>query len=219
MATTTQRRSRPRGESRRCEILDAALQVFLESGYNGATIDLVVAKANASKATIYNHFGGKEGLFAAIVKERTEHVLSCLFVQDISGMDVPAALSQIARQLLTATMTPDALGIYRLILAEGMRFPDLARTFYRLGPEQVTAHLARILVDWRERGLVTVNDPECTASQFLTVVLGEMHLRAVAGLLPVDLEAAIERNVCNAVELFWKGIRRENRSAPLQPGL
>ncbi|MBK1842681.1 TetR/AcrR family transcriptional regulator [Azospirillum sp. YIM B02556] len=211
MVTTTQRRSRPRGESRRCEILDAALQVFLESGYNGATIDLVVAKANASKATIYNHFGGKDGLFSTIVKERTEHILSCIFVQDISDMDVPTALSQIARQLLTATMTPDALGIYRLILSEGVRFPELAQTFYRIGPEQITAHLARILVGWRERGLIVVDDPECTASQFLTIVLGEMHLRAVAGLLPADLEAAIDRNVCNAVELFWRGIRREDR--------
>lgn len=213
MDMTPQRRCRPRGESRRSVILDVALHVFLENGYSGATIDLVVARANASKATIYSYFGGKEGLFTAIVEERTEQIISCLLTQDFSDADVPVALSQIARRLVMASMTPEAIGIYRLILSEGFRFPDVARTFYRLGPDRVTGHLARILADWRNRGLIAVEDPEVAATQFLTVALGELRVRAVAGLPPDDLDAAIECNVRNAVEPFWCYVRPGNLHA------
>lgn len=207
MASMTPRRCRPRGESRRSEILDAALHVFLGNGYSGATIDLVVARANASKATIYSHFGGKEGLFTAIVEERTEQIISCVFAQDFSDTDVPVALAQIGRLLSMATMTPEAIGIYRLILSEGFRFPDVARTFYRLGPERVTGRFARMLADWHDCGQIAVESPELAASQFLTLVLGDLHLRTVAGLPPNDLDAAVERNVRSAVELFWCHVR------------
>src|SRR5258708_9688479 len=67
-ATATVRRPRPRGEIRRSQILDAATEVFLENGYGGAPIDLVVERAGASKATVYSFFGGQEGLFPTIVE-------------------------------------------------------------------------------------------------------------------------------------------------------
>jgi len=212
MAKTTQKRCRSRGQSRRAEILDAALRVFLHSGYRGATIDLVVSQANASKATIYSYFGGKDGLFIAIVKERTEQVVSDLFADDgfdtrnVGDAEVPVILTQIARRLLAASLAPDALGIYRLILSEGIHFPDIARTFYRLGPDRATGRLARLLKGWNDRGLIAVDDPDRTAHQFLIITLGDLHLRGVAGLLPKDLNAAMDRNVHEAVEFFRKNV-------------
>ncbi|KAA5604070.1 TetR/AcrR family transcriptional regulator [Roseospira marina] len=204
-----QRRGRARGESRRAEILDAALRIFLRSGYKGATIDLVVSEANASKATVYSYFGGKEGLFISILEERTEHVLSDLFAQDmidphaIGAADVPGVLEQIARRLLTASLAPEALGIYRLVLSEGRHFPEVARTFYRLGPDRARRRLARILTTWREHGWIVVDDPDRTARHFLTIALGDLHLRGVAGLLPDDLDAAIDDHVKEALAFFW----------------
>ena len=65
MNPATLRRLRPRGHTRRAQVLDAATKVFIENGYGAATIDLVVSRAGASKATIYSFFGGKEGLFTA----------------------------------------------------------------------------------------------------------------------------------------------------------
>jgi AcrR family transcriptional regulator len=67
--------------------------VFLENGYAGATIDLVVARAGASKATIYSFFGGKEGLFSAIVAERAERVLTGFPDGDIENVDARTALA------------------------------------------------------------------------------------------------------------------------------
>src|ERR1700736_3251241 len=86
------RRSRPRGEVRRSQILDAAAQVFLENGYGGATIDLVIERAGASKATVYSFFGGKDGLFAAIVEERVERILAAFGGPHVAHSDVLPAL-------------------------------------------------------------------------------------------------------------------------------
>ena len=207
------RRSRPRGEVRRSQILDAAAQVFLEHGYGGATIDLVVERAGASKATVYSFFGGKEGLLAAIVEERCERILSAFADPAAIGSDIRSALAHIARRYMEVAMAPDGIGLWRLIIAEGVRFPELARTFYRLGPERTSAQLAGMLSLWRERGLIRLEDPQLAAVQFFDAVCGDLHLRAMAGIAPKNLPAALRRSIDHAVEVLWSGIRADRRPA------
>jgi AcrR family transcriptional regulator len=205
--TATVRRTRPRGEIRRAQILDAATKVFLENGYGGATIDLVIERAGASKATVYSFFGGKDGLFAAIVEERVERVLAAFIDPEVAQADVRSALAHIARRYMEVLMAPDAVGLFRLIIAEGVRFPELVRTFHRLGPDRTYAHLAGMLTVWRKRGLIRLEDPEFAAMQFLNAVSGELHRRAMAGIVPKDLSAAIQRSIDHTVHIFWNGIR------------
>jgi AcrR family transcriptional regulator len=210
-ATATVRRTRPRGEIRRAQILDAAVEVFLENGYGGATIDLVVERAGASKATVYSFFGGKDGLFAAIVEERCERILSAFGDPEVVDHDVLSALGHIAQRYMEVVMAPDVVGFYRLIIAEGARFPELARTFHRLGPDRTNAHLAGMLSVWRDRGLVSLDDPQLAAVQFFHSVSGDLHLRAMAGIIPKNLRAAIQRSIDRAVDVFWNGIKVDRR--------
>jgi AcrR family transcriptional regulator len=100
LTTAIVRRTRPRGEIRRSEILDAATEVFLENGYGGATIDLVVERAGASKATVYSFFGGKDGLFAAIVEERVERIVAAFGDPEVVHSDVRHALAHIAERYM-----------------------------------------------------------------------------------------------------------------------
>src|SRR3981081_3023830 len=172
-ATATVRRTRPRGEIRRAQILDAAVEVFLENGYGGATIDLVVARAGASKATVYSCVGVKDGLFAAIVEERVERILSAFGDPEVVHSDVLHALAHIARRYMEVVMAPSAGGFSLLIIAEGVRFPELARTFYQLGPDRTNAHLAGMLSVWRERVLIRLDDPELAAGQFFNAGSGD----------------------------------------------
>jgi AcrR family transcriptional regulator len=206
-ATATVRRTRPRGAVRRSQILDAATEIFLENGYGGATIDLVVERAGASKATVYSFFGGKDGLFAAIVEERVERIVSAFGDPEVVHSDALHALAHIARRYMEVVMAPDAVGFNRLIIAEGIRFPELARTFFQLGPERTQAHLAGMLSVWRARGLIRLDDPQIAAVQFLDSVGGDLHRRAMAGILPKNLRAAIQRSIDHAVKVFWNGIK------------
>jgi AcrR family transcriptional regulator len=200
-------RSRPRGETRRAQILDGATAIFLEYGYSGATIDLVVARIGASKATIYSFFGGKEGLFSALIEERTEHILAGFKDIEIGTVDVRKGLAHFARQYMDVVMSPDAIELYRLILAEGPRFPDLVKSFYRIGPDRVTARVAKDLRLWAQHGRISADDPDRIAAQFLDTVRGELHVRVMAGLRPDDLAEAINSNIDNAVRTFWRAIR------------
>jgi AcrR family transcriptional regulator len=189
------------------QILDAALAVFLEHGYARATIELVVQRAGASKATIYSFFGGKEGLFEALVDERVELILAGF--PDIDGgiINVRAALANIAQRYMDVVMAPDAVALWRLIVAEGPRFPELVKDVYRVGNDRVAARLAKALRTWATQGRVRPVDPDRIATQFLAVVRGDLHLRALAGLLPDELERAIRRKVRDAVETFWPALR------------
>jgi AcrR family transcriptional regulator len=206
MTAAPPRRSRPRGVTRRAQILDAATAVFLENGYAGATIDLVVARAGASKATIYGFFGGKEGLLTAIVAERAARILAGFPDGETGSVDVRTALADIARRYMDVVMRPDAIGLYRLILAEGPRLPGLVENLYRVGQDRVTASLAKALRSWARRKRISTDDPERIATQFLDTVRGELHLRVMAGLPPDDLAEAIENNIEQAVRTFWRAI-------------
>src|SRR5258708_18904158 len=179
-ATATMRRTRPRGEVRRSQILDAATEIFLENGYGGATIDLVVERAGASKATVYSFFGGKDGLFAAIVEERVERILAAFGDPEVVHSDVRHALVHIAERYMEVAMAPDAVGLWRLIIAEGTRFPALARTFYQLGPDRTNAHLAGMLSAWRERGRISLDQPELAAAQGRNPRDCALHRRALS---------------------------------------
>jgi AcrR family transcriptional regulator len=204
---TAVRRTRPRGEPRRVELLDAATAVFLEHGYANATIELVVARAGASKSTIYSFFGDKEGLFSALIEERAERILAGLADLEIGGRDVRSGLTHIARQYMDVVMSPDAIGLYRLIVAEGARFPDLVNSFYRIGESRVMGCVAKALRIWAEHGHINVQDPERLATQFLDMVRGELHLRVMAGLAPADLPEAIRGNIVHAVGTCGQALR------------
>src|SRR3546814_7792021 len=69
MAETRKAGRSRRQDERREKILQAATEVFFKSGFAGASIDEVIAKVGGSKRTIYDYFGNKEELFAAIVRE------------------------------------------------------------------------------------------------------------------------------------------------------
>jgi AcrR family transcriptional regulator len=197
----------PCGETPRGQILDVATAVFLEYGYAGATLDLVAARAGASKGTIVSFFDGKEGLFNALIEERADCVLARLRSFEILDADVPRALANAARRYMDVVMSPKAIGLHRLILAKGPRVRNVAASFHRIGQERVAVRVADALRCWAERGLVRVEDPGRIATQFLEVVRGELYLRVMAGVPPKDLAQAIDDNIESAVRIFWRVLR------------
>src|SRR4051812_15565391 len=93
-----------RGEARRAGILSAARDVFLERGFEGATLDEIVRRAGGSRTTIYEQFGGKEGLFAAIIANVCEEVVAPLLVEE--GGDLEQTLYLTGRRFLAVIMSP-----------------------------------------------------------------------------------------------------------------
>lgn len=211
MVSVIPRQTRPRGEVRRAQILEAAEAVFLEKGYAGATIDQVVKRAGASNASIYNFFGGKDGLFSAIVEEYSGHLLESFQTIDIDAATVPEALAQIGRHYMDVALAPDAVALSRLVLAEGTRFPELVHTCYQLGLDRIVERIAEIFTTWCSRGIAIMDDPALTAVQFLDAVGGRPLQRAMAGLPADGSSDAIEYSIQNAVRIFSTAIRGQGQ--------
>jgi AcrR family transcriptional regulator len=71
-----QRRVRMSGQERREQLLDVGRAVFAERGFEGASIEEIAQRANITKPVVYEHFGGKEGLYAVIVDREVQNLLS-----------------------------------------------------------------------------------------------------------------------------------------------
>jgi TetR/AcrR family transcriptional repressor of mexJK operon len=200
----TVRTPQVRGEAKRDEIVQAALTVFLDHGYLGASVDEIAAAAHASKRTVYSHFGDKEALFRDVIRSTIAPMQEALQRQlDRASRDDPRkGLRSIARGLATIILTPQVVRLRRVVVAETDRFPDLAAQWYRLGPEQTVERLAAYL---GELDGLRVRDRRVAAEQLLWLVVSEPLNRLMFAPSGTTLTAAeIERAAGHGFDLFWR---------------
>src|ERR1043166_6930143 len=108
-------------------ILEAAGQLFREHGYGAVSMDQIAREAGVSKATVYAHFESKDRLFAAMVHNACRAYAEGRLPAVTEMEDVRAALTHICREIERFLLSPKTLGIYRVIIAEGPRFPELVQ--------------------------------------------------------------------------------------------
>ncbi|SNR32691.1 transcriptional regulator, TetR family [Haloechinothrix alba] len=87
------------GTERRQQLLDVAKALFAEKGFEGASVEEIAHRANVSKPVVYEHFGGKEGIYAVVV-DRETHLLLDRMVSTLHGGHPRAMLQQAADALL-----------------------------------------------------------------------------------------------------------------------
>lgn len=194
-----------RGEARHEAILAAAAEVFLEHGFEGATLDEIVRRAGGSRATLYQRFGGKEGLFAAIIAQQCALIVEPLAsVGETSGppQDV---LVDIGIRFMETLMSPRGLGLYRTVSAEAVRFPELGVKVFESGPKPAADILAVYLRAQTSAGVLALSDPHASARHFLEMVKGDLHTRALFNVPPLPTPKEIEKSVRGAVATFLKG--------------
>jgi AcrR family transcriptional regulator len=120
-----------RKESRPAELLDAALDLFVERGYAATRLDDIAARAGVSKGTLYLYFANKEELFKALVRENIVALLD-RFRSEIAASDKPAPvlIEQFMRTWWAEFGATRLAGIAKLIMAEAGNFPEVARFFH-----------------------------------------------------------------------------------------
>lgn len=168
------RRTEARSAQKRRAILQAAREVFLKSGYPGTSMDDVAAAAGVSKVTIYNHFSDKHGLFVAVFSDaikQAEETSRSLVDQLATSVDVENDFRAFARQHITVVTQPHLIHMRRMIIAEAVRFPELAKTWHRSGPERGHATLAAQIEQLSRRGLLHAPDPLLAAQHLNYLIL------------------------------------------------
>lgn len=174
--------SGPRSSAKREAILDAAQAIFLETGYAAASMDTIAARAGVSKATIYAHFKGKTDLFGAIIRRRCERD-PAFGLRPEAGADARTTLTEVGRRLMDLFLSPEAMGMFRVVVAEAARHPDLAKAYYDAGPAAGKAVIAEIFAELARRGeLVDMPEPWRAADLFVSMLRGEFFHQDLLGL-------------------------------------
>jgi TetR/AcrR family transcriptional regulator, regulator of autoinduction and epiphytic fitness len=158
-------------------ILTGAMQEFMTCGYAAASMDRIAVAAGVSKPTLYSYFQGKEGLFTALIHQMSQ---SDRLLDEERFLEHPIrkSLQLIAIDFLDKfSGEQPLLTLFRLIIGESGRFPDLAQTFVRNFEKPVIEKLSYLFT--HHPGL-KVADPEITARFFIGSI---MHYGIVQEIL------------------------------------
>lgn len=126
-------------------IVEAATQVFLQKGFGGASMDEIAKAAGVAKQTLYGYFAGKDDLFLAIIERRREELFGD-WPKTIDGRrDIDEYLIHLGDRVAEMLFVEDTLELYRLVVAETPRFPEIGKMFFDEGVHMVIEKVARFL--------------------------------------------------------------------------
>jgi AcrR family transcriptional regulator len=190
---------------KREQILDGALSVFMQMGFDAASMNDITREAGVSKGTLYVYFKNKEDLFAAIIERQKLRVFSQL--QEIleKGMPVRQTLHDYGVLFATHLLSDKTIRGMRMVIGVIDRMPGLAQSFLQIGPNSGPVVMANYLRRQAELGtLKNVDDPVRVGRQFADLCLaGLFRLRLFCEMREPPSAEEIERNVTSAVKVFW----------------
>ena len=188
-------------------ILDAATELFLSHGFGATSIEAVAQRVRTSKRTLYHRFPDKEALFAAVVHRIIKRLRPPAGAALIAGADLQMVLEHLATLILRAALSPQAIALHRLIVAESGRFPELAGVLEREGATEEAVNLiAGVLERAVKAGRISLDDTVFGARQFLQSVVALPQRRAIGLGAPMSRREVAEwpRKV---TDLFLYGCR------------
>ncbi|HPX35599.1 MAG TPA: TetR/AcrR family transcriptional regulator [Mycobacterium sp.] len=192
------------GSERRHQLIDVARSLFAERGYEGASIEEIAQRANVSKPVVYEHFGGKEGLYAVVVDREMSALLDRI-TSSLTNNRFRPRLEQVTLALLT--YVEERTDGFRLLIRDSPS--SITSGTYATLLNDAVSQVASILAgDFSRRGL----DPEL-APLYAQALVGSVTMTAQWWL--DAREPKKEVVAANLVNLMWNGL---NRLEP-DPGL
>jgi len=186
-------------------LLEAAIQSFMEKGFDATSMGEIAKEAHASKETFYRHFPTKEELFLAALFRRAEQI-TAEFGSVLLSQEPPAiALLKFGQVVLERLLEPEAMSFRRLMMAESWRFPELQSSLYARGPARVNAALAHYLEDQIKKGTLRKMNSTVAARQFFDLVTAEMTLDMNLPFLPKPTKSEMRQRVKEALDCFLHG--------------
>jgi TetR/AcrR family transcriptional repressor of mexJK operon len=190
-------------EQRRDRIVRLVWPLFLKKGYDNVSIDDIIGVVGGSKATIYTWFGGKDGLFEAVVRQKCQEVVLAIHVDPAGSLE--AQLTEIGHSFLAMVLSPPILEFHRLMVSIGRKFPETGRLFFESGPASAYSIVATWIAKHQKDGRIGEGDPYRLAVLFLDMLIGEQQLSSLTGMSRAAKRGKIDETVRLAVNVFLRG--------------
>jgi len=194
-------------------ILGAARKVFLERGFEGASIEEIAEAARSGKPTIYARFANKRAIFTAVMMRDVVSRIEQFKTDVPTEATTEERLATAAIAALDWTLSSERMGMMRLAVAEAQRFPDLASTVSQTARERSTEVAARLLGEMAQSGeLGTLpafasEHLATTARLFLDLVVVPILVQALFRVNLEPLRAEIGPHVTRSVAFFLAACR------------
>lgn len=191
------------------ELLDKALDVFLEHGFERASIDAITAAAGVAKRTVYLRYGDKQSLFKAALERAIEDwIVPIETLRAVETADLEETLLAVAHVLVTNVTSSAGIRLLRITNAESGHMPEIGAFSYERGTARTTAYLSELLRR-RLRGLSQAH-ADSAASAFLQLICGPSTTMAWG--VAIDAEE-IEQHTQFCVRLFLHGVAPNKTTA------
>lgn len=194
-----------RGVARKQAFLHAAREVFLEHGYEAASVNEVVRRAGGSLATLYSQYGSKEGLFQAVARDQQERFMTQLAPLDYTGLPLEDGLRRLGERFLDVVLHPDNLAFFRIAVGEGRNRPHLLRRYLSISHDKVREALIEYMRSKPAQNGARVLDPESAAAHFFHIVRGGLHYKSVYDSEFVLSPEERHAHVADSVRFFLNG--------------
>lgn len=189
-------------DARREFIVRKASELFLKEGFAATSMSTVARAVGGSKATLYKYFSTKEALFEAVMEEKSSAVLGPIHSTD-SPRDTPHTfLTVIGERLLMGIYDSEAVALYRVVIGDSGRSPEIGQVFFDVGPDRGRAIVENQLEAYNEVQMLRINNPRQATEDFFALLRGETHFRVVAGVRTAPDSIEIKAHVQRVVDLL-----------------
>lgn len=172
---------RPKSAEKRKQVLEAAGNLFLTSGYTGCSMEMVAKEAKVSKQTVYSHFANKEALFIAVIENKcAEYQLDNRHLK-AEDLDLATVLQEHGLQIVKLLHDDEVIAIYRVIIGEVNNNPRAAELFYQAGPKHSLEYLSQCFLKFSKQPLSEKFATKC-ATAFFSLLKSEFHTKSILGL-------------------------------------
>lgn len=202
---TPQSGRRAAGEDpvKREQILDGAKRVFMEQGFDAASMNDITRAAGVSKGTIYVYFQNKEDLFAALIQRERFRITESARHALNPDLTVAEALHDFGVLFARHISSEYTIKAMRMVLAVNQRMPTLACGFLSATPMNPVSVLKNYLDRQVASGKLAIDDTELAARQYLELsTVGIFKHRLFGTMTTPPSDAEIERIVASGIRMF-----------------
>jgi AcrR family transcriptional regulator len=196
--------------AKRRQILDGARAVFMDLGFDGASMGVIARAAGVSKGTLYVYFADKNRLFEAIVEQESLEQGKAAFNFD-PERDAITTLREFGQAYIQLLCRPGGGSAIRTVMAIAERMPDVGRRFYQRVLEHTINRLAEYLEARVKAGDLAIDDSILAATQFMQLCQASLFQPFIFQAKPAPSREQIAKVVDSAVRMFMATYQVANR--------